>query len=405
MYPVPNYRASFLASGAEIAYLFWKRYEYTLNKQWLKEKAYPIMRGVCEFFRNFPNIKKADDGKYHVYHVNQGEHLGGATDTLDVLLAVSALFPATIRASEILDIDDDLRGLWKELIENLASLPTTDDPDSIGAPDNPGPVALADARHPFVSGRPRPGPDPINARYFDYDLASLENGESGAPPDGNPGLFTLVENTFKRGFPDGIPEGYAVRVMSGIAVMASRLGRASDFRQAVLNQLEVTDPAWDFCDFEGAGGQGALANRMTNREGANAIGAQRLGNAAYAVHESLCQSLSALPGDIPVIRFFPALPNEWDASFQLACRGGFLVEASRRSKIVQFIHIGSQCGGECRVRNPWPDSVVLVRENEKETRELEGELLSFSTQPGDSLYLFRKGAEPLQEDLHIQPKR
>ena len=391
----------FFASGPEIAFMFWKRYEYTLDADWLREKAYPIIKGVCEFLRNFPNFKKADDGKYHVYHVNQGEHLRGTTDAMDFLLGIQGLFPAAILASEILGLDTNLRDRWREVLGNLASLPTSADEDAVGRPEGLQSEVFLDARQPFVDGRPRPGPDPINARYFDYDLGPLEEGVAEPSDPGRTGIFELAENTFRHGFPTGIPEDYAVRVMSGIAVMAARLGRAEDFRRSVLNQLRVTDPAWDFCDYEGAGSQGALANRMTNREGANAIGAQRLGNAAYALHEALCQSVSGNPGGPPVIRLFPALPDGWDGSFCLACGGGFLVESTRRQNVVLFVSIRSRCGGECRIRNPWPADAVIVKTNDEQPGERDGELFTFSTAPGDELLIYKKGSEPSADDLRI----
>jgi hypothetical protein len=45
-------------SGPKIAYLYWKRYEYTLDQEWLRTVAYPMLKGVTEFYRNFPNLKK-----------------------------------------------------------------------------------------------------------------------------------------------------------------------------------------------------------------------------------------------------------------------------------------------------------------------------------------------------------
>ena len=38
----------------KIAYLYWLRYEYTLDRDWLRERAYPVLRGAAEFYRNFP---------------------------------------------------------------------------------------------------------------------------------------------------------------------------------------------------------------------------------------------------------------------------------------------------------------------------------------------------------------
>ncbi|MDP4227781.1 MAG: DUF5703 domain-containing protein, partial [Bacteroidota bacterium] len=49
--------------GAKIAYQYWQRYEYTRDTAWLRNYAYPMLKGVAEFYRNFPNVKKESDGK------------------------------------------------------------------------------------------------------------------------------------------------------------------------------------------------------------------------------------------------------------------------------------------------------------------------------------------------------
>ena len=71
-------RDAHLLARRKIAYQFWQRYEYTQDEAWLRERAYPMLRGVAEFYRNFPNTKKGDDGKYHIHHVNSNESVRGA---------------------------------------------------------------------------------------------------------------------------------------------------------------------------------------------------------------------------------------------------------------------------------------------------------------------------------------
>ena len=54
------------STTAKIAFLYWLRYEYTQDKAWLRNRAYPMLKGTVEFYRHFPNVKKAADGKYHI---------------------------------------------------------------------------------------------------------------------------------------------------------------------------------------------------------------------------------------------------------------------------------------------------------------------------------------------------
>jgi len=48
--------------GAKIAYQYWQRYEFTRDIDWFRTTGYPVIKGVAEFYRNFPNIRKEPDG-------------------------------------------------------------------------------------------------------------------------------------------------------------------------------------------------------------------------------------------------------------------------------------------------------------------------------------------------------
>ena len=109
--------------GAKIAYQFWMKYEYTNDQIWLKDKAYPMIKGVAEFYRNFPNFKKDVNGIYSISHVNDNESIWDASNTVEEISAIRGIFPVAIKASEILVVDADLREQWKEILEHLAPLP------------------------------------------------------------------------------------------------------------------------------------------------------------------------------------------------------------------------------------------------------------------------------------------
>ena len=108
--------------GAKIAYTYWQRYEYTLDKTWLRDRAYPMLKGVAEFYRNYPNIKKGEDGKYHIHHVNSNESVQGGRDPDEEIASIMGILPAVIKASEILGVDAEMRPVWKEFLDNLAPL-------------------------------------------------------------------------------------------------------------------------------------------------------------------------------------------------------------------------------------------------------------------------------------------
>lgn len=111
------------ADATLISEIYWQRYQSTMDTTWLKENAYPLIKGAAEFYRNFPNFKKESDGKYHIHHVNNLESNWNSSDTRYELAALHIIFPLVVRASEILDVDAEMRPVWKEIYDNLTSTP------------------------------------------------------------------------------------------------------------------------------------------------------------------------------------------------------------------------------------------------------------------------------------------
>ena len=335
--------------GAKIAYTFWQRYEYTLDKDWLRERAYPMLKGVAEFYRNYPNVKKDEDGKYHIHHVNSNESVQGGCDPDEEISSMMGILPAVIKASEILGVDADMRPVWKEFLDNLAPLATGGDP----------PVWIR-ALPPIFRGRGDGRPDGNTMPQWFFDLCTLENDD--------PETMRIANATM-----DGYLRGPDMRpgVLSKVPVTAAMMGRAEAVRYLLPNQLSFPDRA------------PILANRMDQREGAQTPNVERLGRVADTLHNALIQSVGAGPAKEPVIRVFPAWPKQWDAAFTLLVRGAFLVSSSMQGGKIEFVEVKSQAGGECRLRNPWPDMPVALERNGNKPEQLSGEPLRFLTTKGE----------------------
>lgn len=111
---------------------FWQYYLYTLDRDFLEKRAWPLMRDVALFYTDF--LKKAphkdlppelSDGKYHAFPSVWGEApLTGdwrqCCDKAQVMAHIRYALAAAIQASEILGKDQSLRDEWKERLENLA---------------------------------------------------------------------------------------------------------------------------------------------------------------------------------------------------------------------------------------------------------------------------------------------
>lgn len=199
-----------------------------------------------------------------------------------------------------------------------------------------------------------------------FDLCTLENRD--------PATKALSDATFEGYFPDGVGPTTRVGVLSKLGVTAAMLGRAGDVRYLLPNQVFSQESP-------------ALDNWMDLREGYQTTSVQRLGRAADTLHNALIQSVGAGPAELPVIRVFPAWPRDWDARFSLLARGGFTVSSAMHNGQIEVVHIHSQAGGECRLRNPWDGGPVAVYRENRPWLELEGSLLKFQTSAGEEFLL------------------
>ena len=357
--------------GAKIAYQYWLKYEYTQDVNWLRKDAYPMLKGVAEFYRNFPNVKKEKDGKYHIYHVNDNESVWGGHNTVEEISSMMGIFPAAIKASEVLGVDADLRSAWKEFIENLSALPLSSD---YTTKDGDKPVSWIRSLPPMIQGPGEKIPDPNTMPVWFFDLCNLEADKK---------TLAIANTTYSGYFTSGLDANTKIYVLSKLASAGAILGRTEATRYLIPNQLQTAEVP-------------VMPNRMDMREGAQTTSVQRLGRAAEALQLALCQSVPSGPGKDPVIRIFPAWPAEWDAQFTLLCRGAFLVTASMKKGAIQFVEIESQGGNACHIRNPWADKEVVIYRNGKKIKESKDDLITIPTSKNDRLMIFRKGDKPDQ---------
>jgi hypothetical protein len=328
-----------MGTSAKVPYLYWRRYAYTADREWLKNRAYPMLKDAAEFYRNFPGLAKEADAQYHIHRVNSNESVWGARDTDEDLSALRGLLAAAIRASEILDADADLRAKWRELLDNLTPLATSDDADALKPEGYQGPRVWVRGRKPVVNQNGRGFlPDANSLPAWFFDLCGPDSA------DANNTLSAIL-----RGEPG--PET-PVNLLSKVAIAAAIQGRSQAFRYLVVNQLRGRVNA-------------VLPNRMSLREGPQALDAEALGRASDALQRALIDSAG------PAIRLFPAWPREWDTEFRLLARGGFVVTASMKKGQVERVELESVAGGECVIEDPWR----------------KGEILRLTTQKGQKISL------------------
>lgn len=345
------------SSGSELAIHAWWRYRYTGDQEWLRTHAYPLLRGTVEFYRHL--VRKEADGRYHLSGTHAHEDFWGVKDSIMDLAAIRGTAPLAIRAAEILDVDPDLRDQWKELLENLAPYPMGNDPQAQALTGG----ALAEDVWAAgylgeVDGQHNPE-DVWLTPVFPFEDWTLEARDATADRIVQRLLDLAPRHKSVLG---GAGTNTAIR--SPIA--AVRGGRGDELPVILDRYANAFSP---------------LPNGMSLFEGPTAASVEHLGLLTTTLQDALLQSVSPRPGEPEVIHLFPAWPKNWNASFRLLARGGFLVSSKFDSGTIISIEIESRQGEECRVRNPW-DRACIVQEVGGPKRVVEGPVIRFPTSGG-----------------------
>lgn len=378
------------STGSKIALQAWWRYRCTGNTHWLRDKGYPLLRGTVEFYRHL--IKKGTDGRYHLEGTNVMESFFLVKDSLKDLAAIRGTFPPAIRASIILNEDADLRSEWQDIIDNLAPFPMGHETESKA-------LTWGTLNENVWAAGHFDGVN-INSRHYPYEdiwAHPIETFEAWTMENSDPDKDRIVQLLI-----DLCPNH--LKIMSGrhwlpslvrTPIAFAMAGRGEDLPAILAANFYVYRPH--------------LANGLsTFEQGIQSMGLEHSGLITMTLQIGLMQSISPTPGEPEIINVFPAWPREWDASFSLLARGGFLVTSSIRGGVIEFIQIESRFGETCRLRNPW-NKPCRVSEGknlggENPTDNLEGEILLFETKEGE-LYEVSPINEPTPKTRTISPEK
>jgi hypothetical protein len=355
-----------IASGAaEIGIQAWQRFEHTGDKEWLRTKGYPFLKGAVEFYRNLPTMRLEDDGHYHLTNTNVHETVWGVRDSIYDLAALRASIPMACRAAEVLGIDEDLCRMWREFLDRLTPYPQSDEDD---AAYGLGPGTWAACRNPTGTGIKNVEQVWLYPVFFeDWTLLSDDTE-----------MDDIVARTYER-LKDRelLRRGVLIALHSRFPVMMAKAGRADDIEALLPVYLgtSMREPP----------------NGLSLWEGLESMTAEHLGLAAYALLEALLQSSGSSPGTAPIINVFPAWPATWNARYSLLARGGFVVTAGFEDGEKKYVDVESNLGNVCRVHNPWPRPVRVYR-NGTAAESVEGSFFELATVPGEVLTLLPEGA-------------
>jgi len=107
---------------------FWQIFQYTQDREFLRQRAYPMMVEGARFYADY--VTKGEDGFYHVIPTVSQEHWGFTPnfqlnrDSVGALSFIKYHLRACIEASELLGVDAEEREQWRDIVEHLAPYPT-----------------------------------------------------------------------------------------------------------------------------------------------------------------------------------------------------------------------------------------------------------------------------------------
>ena len=375
------------------AQYLWFLYEYSGDKDYLRDEAYPVFIKLCEFCLG---LFTWDDalGYFRVYPDISPEQGPLAHDTTATVSSVKYLLKFTLEAAEILGDTSDLLPKIRHLYDNLPpyaiagegmwGTPIKDSPD---APDN---LWL---RHPMT----------LMTIYPTGEIDPLFSDER---------MVKIASDTLDFCFDRselGIFQG------SWIAASAARLGRGNDAIRALYERgldhmlrsngltAEETERFMNYCL---AGRQPLYYPCMMEFTGEMlaAVGEMLLGS-----HNGVIRVFPAIPDGKPdhaeAFRYgyplqefrlrYVNYPAWRDVSFdKLLAKGAFEVSAALSDGELSYIFLDSKLGGNAKVTSPFlTEEYRVFCDGVPVAAAWEDGILSFLTESGKR-YVIAKTADP-----------
>lgn len=348
------------ACAAWVAQMMFQYVQFSGDKDFLREIAYPFMKGTMRVFEEM--LEK--DGDEYVLPVSVSPEYRG--DNMDAwgknasfqLAAIHRLCEDLISAAE--QLGEDPAAIWNDINDNLPKYTLTGEKGHERIALWEGTDLEESHRHHSHLGLICPF-DTID--IFDSSNMDIVN--------------RTIRHWTEKG--TGLWSGWSVPWAS---MLQSRMhnGTMAEIYLEIFTKVYMNegygslhDP--DMPGFSDIRGLLPLANGPGVKEQAREIMQMDAGmGAVVAVQDMLLHSRRG------VIYVFPGIPPRWEnAKFEdMPCEGGFFISAELKDNELMPLKIKSKSGGVLKLSNPWPDEQVRLVGGDSEII-LSGKVLNIDT--------------------------
>ncbi len=347
-------------TSAWLAQHFYWHWRYSMDKEFLKTRAYPWLRETAVFLdkhsirmedgmRRLPLSSSPEIGD------NRIEAWFEQTTNYDLAL-IRWLYMATEECARELGLSDEANR-WTTILSQWPQLAMSKDDQRLLVA--PGMALIGSHRH-------------FSHLMAIYPLGLLK-WEDG------PAVQKVIRHSLdelERLGPDWWC-GYSYAWLASLAARAHDGNKASDALR-IFAECFVSKNTFHLNGDQSKSGKSKFLYRPFTLEGNFAF--------ANGVQEMLLQSHAN------VVEVFPAIPNEWETvSFsKLRAQGAFLISASRVKGQVEYITVTSETGGTLRLSNSFGDKELIIKGIAEESMDEDKQIIIVEMNPGDTFTIHPK---------------